>query len=124
MQRTPIWWFSILPLNTLYMKVFVPLFNRFAAWLAFTVDWKFWHDFVHNNLIRDMFVNFADFLANIIDAQGVDGAVNGVGKVTRDRGERPAANSNRLRSQLCPEHLLRGCRIINLLLVFRTINGN
>ena len=83
LQRTPIWWFSILPLNTLYMNVFVPLFNRFAAWLAFAVDWNFWHDFVHDNLIRDMFVSFADFLSNIIDAQGVDGAVNGVGKVTR-----------------------------------------
>jgi NADH-quinone oxidoreductase subunit L len=83
LQRSPIWWFSILPLNTLYMKYFVPLFNRFAAWLAYSVDWNFWHDFVHDNLIRDMFVSFADFLSNIIDAQGVDGAVNGAGKVTR-----------------------------------------
>jgi len=83
LQRTPIWWLSILPLNSLYMKVFVPLFNRFAAWLAFAVDWNFWHDFVHDNLIRDMFVTFASFLADVIDAQGVDGAVNGAGKVTR-----------------------------------------
>ena len=65
------------------MKYFVPWFNRFAAWLAFAVDWNFWHDFVHDNLIRDMFVSFADFLSNVIDAQGVDGAVNGAGKVTR-----------------------------------------
>jgi len=83
LQRTPIWWLSILPLNTLYMKGFVPVFNRFAAWLAFAVDWNFWHDFVHDNLIRDMFVTFAGFLADVIDAQGVDGAVNGAGKVTR-----------------------------------------
>jgi len=83
LQRTPLWWFSILPLNTLYMKYFVPWFNRFAAWLAFAVDWNFWHDFVHDNVIRDMFISFADFLANIVDAQGVDGAVNGAGKVTR-----------------------------------------
>ncbi len=83
LQRTPLWWFSILPLNTLYMNYFVPWFNRFAAWLAYAVDWNFWHDFVHNNLIRDMFVSFADFLSNVIDAQGVDGAVNGAGKVTR-----------------------------------------
>lgn len=83
LQRTPLWWFSILPLNTLYMNYLVPWFNRFAAWLAFAVDWTFWHDFVHDNLIRDMFVSFADFLSNVIDAQGVDGAVNGAGKVTR-----------------------------------------
>jgi NADH-quinone oxidoreductase subunit L len=83
LQRTPLWWFAVLPLNTLYMNYLVPWFNRFAAWLAYSVDWNFWHDFVHDNLIRDMFVSFADFLANIIDAQGVDGAVNGAGKVTR-----------------------------------------
>jgi NADH-quinone oxidoreductase subunit L len=83
LQRTPLWWFGVLPLNTLYMNYIVPWFNRFAAWLAYAVDWNFWHDFVHNNLIRDMFVNLAEFLANVIDAQGVDGAVNGAGRVTR-----------------------------------------
>lgn len=83
LQRTPIWWFSILPLNTLFMKGIVPLFNRFSVWLAYAVDWNFWHDFVHDNLIRDMFVSFSKFLADVIDTQGVDGAVNGVGKVTR-----------------------------------------
>ncbi len=83
LQRTPFWWLAGLPLNTLYMNYLVPWFNRFAAWLAYAVDWNFWHDFVHDNLIRDMFVSFADFLANIIDAQGVDGAVNGAGKITR-----------------------------------------
>jgi NADH-quinone oxidoreductase subunit L len=83
LQGTPIWWFSILPLNTLYMSVLVPLFNRFSYWLAFPVDWYFWHDFVHNRLIRDTYVSFANFLANIIDAEGVDGAVNGTGRLTR-----------------------------------------
>jgi NADH-quinone oxidoreductase subunit L len=83
LQRTPVWWFAILPLNTFYMKYLVSWFNRFAAWLAYAVDWNFWHDFVHDNIIRDMFVSLADFLANVIDAQGVDGAVNGAGKVTR-----------------------------------------
>ncbi len=84
LQRTPIWWLSILPLNSLYMKGIVPLFNRFATWLAYAVDWNFWHDFVHDNLIRDMFVSFGNFLADVIDSQGVDGAVNGAGKLTRN----------------------------------------
>ncbi|MFN2134727.1 MAG: NADH-quinone oxidoreductase subunit L, partial [Candidatus Promineifilaceae bacterium] len=83
LQRTPIWWLSILPLNTFYMKGVVPAFNRFAHWLAFPFEWNFWHDFVHNNLIRDTFVSFANFLANVIDTEGVDGVVNGTGKVTR-----------------------------------------
>jgi NADH-quinone oxidoreductase subunit L len=83
LQRTPIWWFSILPLNSFYMKGVVPLFNRFARWLAEVVDWKFWHDFVHDNIIRDSFVTFANFLSDIFDLKGVDGAVNGLGQLTR-----------------------------------------
>ena len=83
LARTPIWWWSILPLNTLYMRGFVPLFNRFAVWLAEKVDGAFWHDFIHDRVIRDIFVTFADFTANVLDAQGVDGLVNGAGAVTR-----------------------------------------
>ncbi len=79
----PLWWFRILPLETFYMKVVVPAFNWMANWLAFTVDWNFWHDFVHNNLIRDMFVSFATFLADVFDEYGIDGAVNGLGSVTK-----------------------------------------
>ncbi|WP_374689853.1 NADH-quinone oxidoreductase subunit L [Promineifilum sp.] len=83
LARTPIWWWSVLPLNTLYMRGFVPLFNRFAAWLADKVDWEFWHDFIHDRVIRDIFVTGADFLAHVLDAQGVDGLVNGAGSATR-----------------------------------------
>ena len=83
LQRTPIWWWSVLPLNSLYMKGFVPLFNRFSVWLADKVDWAFWHDFVHDRVIRDIFVTAADFSANVLDAQGVDGLVNGAGKTTQ-----------------------------------------
>ena len=67
LQRTPIWWFAVLPLNTFVMDWLRPLFNRLSKWLAFKLDWAFWHDFVHENIIRDMFVSFADFLSNIID---------------------------------------------------------
>jgi NADH-quinone oxidoreductase subunit L len=83
LQRTPIWWFSVLPLNTLVMGYIVPAFNRLAVWLAETVDWVFWHDFVHNNIIRDFFVGFARFASEILDANGVDGIVNGAGKVAK-----------------------------------------
>jgi NADH-quinone oxidoreductase subunit L len=83
LESTPIWWFSVLPLDSLYMKGIVPAFNRFATWLAIVVDWEFWHDFVHDNLIRDSFVSFADYLANVFDSQGVDGTVNGAAKVTQ-----------------------------------------
>ncbi len=83
LQRTPIWWFAVLPLNTLYMKYLVPTFNRFADWLAFPVEWAFWHDFVHERLVRDTFVTGATFTADVIDAQGVDGLVNGSASLTK-----------------------------------------
>jgi NADH-quinone oxidoreductase subunit L len=79
----PLWWFRILPLETFYMKFVVPPFKWLANWLAYTVDWNFWHDFVHNNLIRDMFVSFATFLADVFDKFGVDGTVNGIGSLTK-----------------------------------------
>jgi NADH-quinone oxidoreductase subunit L len=83
LQRTPIWWFAILPFDTLYMRGLIPLFNRFAAWLADVIDWAFWHDFVHDNLIRDIFVGFANFASDLLDGRGVDGLVNGAGSFTR-----------------------------------------
>jgi len=70
-------------LNTLYMSYFVPAFNRLAKWTAFSFDWTFWHDFVHDRLIRDMFVSFADFTSSVLDQKGVDGIVNGAASVTR-----------------------------------------
>lgn len=83
LQRTPIWWFSVLPLNTLWMKGLVPVFNRFAYWLAYPFEWAFWHDFVHERVIRDSFVTVSNFTAEVIDAQGVDGIVNGSATLTR-----------------------------------------
>ena len=82
LQRTPIWWFAVLPLNTLFMGYVIPAFNRLAVWLADTVDWAFWHDGVHNTF-RDIFVGFANFASNILDANGVDGIVNGAGKAAQ-----------------------------------------
>jgi NADH-quinone oxidoreductase subunit L len=82
LERTPIWWFAVLPLNTLYMKFLVPGFNWLAKWLADSVDWVFWHDFFHDRIIRDTFVGFANFAADVLDAKGVDGIVNGSARLT------------------------------------------
>ena len=79
-----VWWFAILPLDTLIMKGIVPAFNRMAHWLAHSVDWAFWHDFVHDNIIRDTFVGFARFSSEVLDAKGIDGAlVEGAARLTR-----------------------------------------
>ena len=83
LQSTPIWWFGILPFNTLYDRVVVGPFKGLAVWLADTVDWAFWHDWFHNNVIRDVFVGFANFASDVLDAKGVDGLVNGSGRFAR-----------------------------------------
>lgn len=80
LQRTPIWWMSVLPLDSLYMKGLIPAFNRLADWSAHKLDWAFWHDFVHDRLIRDFFVGFSKFSSNLLDAKGIDGLVNGSGQ--------------------------------------------
>lgn len=84
LQSTPIWFWSRLPLNTLYMSFVVPAFNRFAVWLAETIDWNLWHNFFHEKLIRDAFIGWTRFTSDILDKQGVDGLmVNGSAKLAR-----------------------------------------
>ncbi|KAA3656359.1 MAG: NADH-quinone oxidoreductase subunit L [Chloroflexi bacterium] len=78
-----IWWFRILPFEALYMATVIPFFKWASRVLAYTIDWEIWHNFVHENIIRDFFVGFAKFVANSLDAQGVDGLVNGAGSATR-----------------------------------------
>ncbi|MDJ0753380.1 MAG: NADH-quinone oxidoreductase subunit L [Ardenticatenaceae bacterium] len=79
--------FQGLPLDTLYMTGIVKnIFNPLARF-SDVVDWNFWHNFVHNNLIRDSFVALADFLATVLDPKGVDGIVNGVGQTARNLAE-------------------------------------
>ena len=82
LQSTPIWWMSVLPLDSLYMKGLVPLFNRAAHFLGISVDWIFYHDFFYEKVIRDPFIGFARFSARTLDANGVDGIVRGSGKLT------------------------------------------
>lgn len=84
LQSTPIWWMSVLPFDTLFIKGFVEsVFNPFSKILAERVDWDFWHDFFHDRIIRDTFVALANFLRDVFDPKGVDGVVNGTAKTMR-----------------------------------------
>ncbi len=83
LERTPIWWMAVLPLDTLYMKGVIPAFNWLAGVLAYVIDWDFWHNFFHERVIRDTFVGFANFASDVLDRQGVDGLVNGAGHAAR-----------------------------------------
>jgi NADH-quinone oxidoreductase subunit L len=67
--------------DELYGLLFVRPFIRLSKFLALTLDWRFWHDWFHERVIRDSFLKLADFLANPIDKLVIDGAVNGTGRL-------------------------------------------
>ncbi|MDX1615521.1 MAG: NADH-quinone oxidoreductase subunit L [Candidatus Promineifilaceae bacterium] len=85
---TPIWWFRVLPLNTFYYSVLVAGFNRSAAWLGHRLDWDFWHDFVHDRVIRDSFVGGSRWLMDRFDRGVIDGfLVEGSGRAAAWLGQ-------------------------------------
>ena len=65
-----------------YFRFFESPFNRIGAFLADELDWKFWHDYVHDSVILRGFNSLSDFLGRPVDLGVVDGAVNGVGRLT------------------------------------------
>ena len=78
----PIWFFRHLIIDSFYMKGIVPVFNRIAEWTAHTLDWAFWHDFVHDRIIKDFFTGGARFIGTL-DLKGIDGLVVGSGYLTK-----------------------------------------
>lgn len=84
LQSTPIWLAATKPLDTFVMKGFLPAFDRFAKFCGITIDWEFYHNFVHERLIRDTFVMWSDWYANQIDRGVLDrGIVLGAGRLVR-----------------------------------------
>ena len=80
----PVWrFFSALPFNYLGMSVLVPIFNRLTHFLGILVDWEFYHNFFHENIIRDGFLGISRFVNELLDKGVVDGLlVNGSAKLT------------------------------------------
>ncbi|HYO88162.1 MAG TPA: proton-conducting transporter membrane subunit [Candidatus Limnocylindrales bacterium] len=66
-----------------YDRVFVNPFRWMAAWLSDELDGRFLHDWVHNTVFYKGFNAVGRFLAHDVDVKVVDGAVNGVGRLTR-----------------------------------------
>ncbi len=69
-----------------YGKYFEQPYNRAADWLANTLDWKFWHDYVHNTLIGGGFNGIAALLGNPIDKGIVDRGFMGLGGLVQWAG--------------------------------------
>ena len=62
-----------------YFRLFENPFNRTADFLANTLDWNFWHDYVHDSVLTRGFNVVANLLSNPVDLGIIDGVVNGAG---------------------------------------------
>ncbi|MEO8613397.1 MAG: hypothetical protein ABI690_36245, partial [Chloroflexota bacterium] len=66
-----------------YYRLFENPFNVLSRFLANTLDWDFWHDYVHNTVIWKGFDAIGQILARGVDLGIIDGIVNGVGTLVR-----------------------------------------
>ncbi len=66
-----------------YDWLIVRRFLALSQFLAYTIDWQFWHDWFHDSAITGTFRRGARFLANPIDLGIIDGAVNGLAWLIR-----------------------------------------
>jgi len=64
-----------------YYRLFEGPFNRLSRFLADTLDWDFWHDYVHNVVIAKGFNAIGNLLSQPVDLGLIDGIVNGVGRL-------------------------------------------
>jgi NADH-quinone oxidoreductase subunit L len=56
-----------------YFRFIIYPFQRAARFLANTVDWRFWHDFVHERILFQGFQGASDMLSKPVDRQIIDG---------------------------------------------------
>jgi NADH-quinone oxidoreductase subunit L len=71
-----------------YAAIFIEPYKRLADFLAYMVDWRFWHDFVHDNIITQFYQGWASILSRPVDLGIVDGAVNGIGRLVTGSSSR------------------------------------
>ncbi|TAK14559.1 MAG: NADH-quinone oxidoreductase subunit L [Anaerolineae bacterium] len=72
------WW-----IDEIYEDLIIRPYQKLAAWLADVLDWRFWHDWFHERVIRDGFFGLTRFLAHPVDLGVIDGIANGLARVTQ-----------------------------------------
>jgi NADH-quinone oxidoreductase subunit L len=66
-----------------YFRFIVNPYNRLGKFLYEVVDWKFLHDYFHDEVMKKGYDSFGKLLANPFDLGIIDGFVNGVGTVVK-----------------------------------------
>jgi NADH-quinone oxidoreductase subunit L len=56
-------------------------FNRASQWLAFKLDWEFWHDGFHNRVLRDGYNSLTQFMSRDVDRNAIDAGFMNIGKL-------------------------------------------
>ncbi|MBW8010765.1 MAG: NADH-quinone oxidoreductase subunit L [Chloroflexi bacterium] len=64
--------------DELYAMIVIRPYQRLARFLAETVDWRFWHDWIHDSVIANGFRSLTRFLADPVDLGVIDGIANGL----------------------------------------------
>jgi NADH-quinone oxidoreductase subunit L len=66
-----------------YFRYLIFPYRRAAYWLAEQLDWRIWHDFVHERLIFAPFQRATAFLTQPVDKGVIDRSFNRVGELTK-----------------------------------------
>ena len=69
--------------DELYWAVILNPYIGLSKFLADQVDWRFWHDWFHDQVIVKAFNSFTWFLSLRVDLGGIDAVANGMGDVTK-----------------------------------------
>jgi len=67
-----------------YAGTIIRFYNWASKFLADVIDWRFWHDYVHDTIItRGLYVGWSKILSQPIDKGIIDGAFDGIGRLVR-----------------------------------------
>lgn len=69
--------------DEIYDVIIVKPYASIASFLADVVDWRFWHDWLHDSVLARGFRSGARWLAMDFDLAVIDGAANGLAKFIR-----------------------------------------
>jgi NADH-quinone oxidoreductase subunit L len=74
--------------DEVYEALFVMPFKRLGDFLAMAVDWRFWHDFVHDAILARAFDGWAAILSQPVDMGMIDGTFNTLGEAVKGSSAR------------------------------------
>ncbi len=77
------WW-----VDEIYNAIIIRPYIALAAFLADVVDWRFWHDWFHDTILARSFRVGTHWLSAGFDTHVIDGAVNGLGSLTKEAAAR------------------------------------